>query len=213
MNDNNKIIKNITENIKEQLKNKKDAPGLIFIPTYRTEKQLEGDESVTGGILTNVDNVELLELAIHNAIRAYVDNPKYEKFENELFEGEKDEKATQTALVLETILVAALDDVDDWVKHLATLLVRLKDLVGEDREITFSVLPSDINDGFDSTTKNSGMVATADPKQQINIFATMILSYCLKNDLPVEDFMNNIFGKVMTSSVTITHKGKEKTSD
>lgn len=212
MNENSKIIEDIVDNIKEQLKNKKDAPGLVFIPTYRTEEQLNSDEVFKGGILTNVDNVELLELAIHNAIRSYVNNPKYKKYEDELFGGEKDEQATQTAIVLTTTLLAALSDVDDWVKHIAALLVRLKDLVGENREITFSVLPKDISKGFDSATKNSGMVATANPNQQVNIFATMILSYCLRNDLPVEDFMNKVFGKVMTSSVTITKDGKEKSN-
>lgn len=204
-------INKITDYIKDNIKGQKDAPGLVFMPTYRTEKQLDSDDPITGGILTNVDSVELLELAIHNAIRAYVDNPKYEKFEDELFANEKDEKATQTALIISSILIAALNDVTDWVKYLAALLIRTKDVFGEDREITFSVLPKDIEHGFDSAENNSGMVATADPNKQVHIFATMILSYCLKNNLDIEDYMNKIFHKVMTSDVEITkHGGKDK---
>lgn len=208
-------ILDIAQYIREQIKNDgSDNPGLVFIPTYRTEEQLTNEKSVIGGVMTNVENAELLELALLNAIRCYVDQPKYERVDTGLFPKGKKERENQAALRAASILFAALSDVDDWTKHISMLLSRLRDSFSRDRDITFAVLPKGLDEGFDSCALNSGMVVTAKPEDQVKNFATMILAYCVKNDLDIERFIDGVFGKVMTAKITVTDKdGNEKSND
>lgn len=213
-NDRKDKIMNIVEYIKEQVKNDgSDNPGLVFLPTYRTEKQLTDDGGVMGGILTNVENAELLELALLNAMRGYVDQPKYERIDTALFPKGDKEQENQVALRMASILFAALSDVDDWVKHISVLLSRLQDEFGSDRDITFSALPKNLHGGFDSGTLNCGMVVTAKPEDQVRNFATMILGYCVKNDLDIERFIDGVFSEVMTAKITITDNDGNKKSN
>lgn len=213
-NDSKNKIMDIVKYIRGQVNNDDpNNPGLVFIPTFRTEEQLRNDESIVGGLLTNVENAELLELALLSALRCYVDQPKYERIDTALFPKGDKEQANQAALRAASILFATLSEVDDWVKHISVLLARLRNNFGSDREITFSVLPKNLSEGLDSSALNSGMVVTAKPKDQVQNFATMILAYCVKNDLDVERFITDVFSEVMTAKVTIADdKGNEKSN-
>ena len=193
------VIENIIKNIKKECDKTKDAPGIILIPAYRNTKQLYSDESQPGGLFSNVTNVHLLQLAIANALDAYAQAPNSEKIQVDGIDC--DNTKEQVALILAGALSASLADVDDVVRHLCTLCANVLKNEKLDRELTMSILPSDCEKGFHSATKNSGMVATANPDQQEHLFATMILAYCIKNRLDIETFMNNIFGHVMTADI------------
>lgn len=193
------VIENIIKDIKKECDKTEDAPGIILIPAYRNTKQLYSDESQPGGLFSNVKNVHLIQLAIANALDAYTQSPNSEKIHVDGIDCDKNRE--QVALILAGALSAALTDVDDVARHLCLLCANALENAKLDRELTMAVLPKDCEQGFDSATKNSGMVATAEPGKQEHLFATMILGYCVKNKLDIETFMNNIFGHVMTADI------------
>lgn len=112
--------------------------------------------------------------------------------------------------IMAAALATVLKDCDDVSRHISVIVLntlRALDIVGkENRELTMAILPTDMDKGYDSTTKNSGMVATAQPNSQVHQFATMILAYCLKNGIDIEPFANDVFGTVMTAKVGVRTK-------
>ena len=201
------VIANIIKHIQKECNKTKDAPGIILIPAYRNTEQLYDMTEVSQpmGLFSNVTDVHLLQLAISTALEQFAKSPTAKKIKVD-GDVDCDNVQEQVALILASMLSAALKDVKDVAKHLSLLCVNALDKTDIDREITFAMLPSDCEKGFDSASNNSGMLATAEPSKQMHLFATMILAYCIRHDVDIERFMNDIFRTVMTAGVSIRPK-------
>ena len=199
------LMNEITKDISEKLKNSDVDPGIVLIPSFRTEEQMRTSKDTLSGIFTNVANTELLQMALFYGVKAYTRHPKYKPYADALFDDETDRSASETALILGGALMAALADTDDWVKHLTAIILHFMETdIAENRAITMAVLPKNIGHGFKDAIRNSGMIATTDsPEEQVHFFATMVLSYCARYKIDVEQFANNLFGAIMTADVGV----------
>lgn len=205
MSDRKEQIDKITAYIRETIKDQKDAPGIVLIPSIRTDEQLERDEPYTTGLFTNITDEGMFALALLTAVKAYVVTPAYGK--NHSDKTNNLPKNDKVALFISQLYTASLSDVDDYARHLsANAHQTVKALSKGNREVTMSILPTEIENGF-SAFKNSGMTATASPNKQKDIFATMILAYCVENELDIEQFVSEVFRRVMTYDV---HTGTEE---
>lgn len=215
-------IEKIAKYIKDTCAETDDAPGLILIPTFRTNEQIRnvGDDGVFTGVLSNVQDHILFQLAILSALRNFVKTDVYKKSapkSDGVVEIKDDAVNEHAARVVENIYSTILHDCDDASHHLSALIDGIiKGRFKGTRDALFLMLPANLTQSEDfafDVEDNSGMYCSVKNRDDfVRMISTAVLAACHTRNWNVEETGDDIFKEIMTAQIVVG-KPKDKKED
>lgn len=170
--------------------------GAIVIPFVKDKKDLpqDLDDIKCSDFVTNISDDVMVKLALTKGLNKFASGAYYGKTR-----GIPDQsQATDLAMQLVGGTALNLDD-EDW---RLVLSVRTADIAkAKDNDTLIFFAPKGLNEIVkNSELLTGGCLATFEPEDFAHAITIIVLSYCAKNNIDVEQYMNDIFKNVMTAN-------------
>lgn len=172
--------------------------GAIVIPFLKDRKDLPEDlnDIKCSDFVTNISDDVMVKLALTKGLNKLASSDYYDKTH-----GISDEcQATDLAMQLVGGTAFGLDD-EDWRRVLSIRTANFAKTMGNDTLMFFA--PKGLNESItkDGGLHSGGIVATFSPEDFVHAITIVILGYCKRNNVDVEQYMNDIFRNVMTGKL------------
>lgn len=174
--------------------------GFIYIAAPRTIEQVMDDNScnsVQSGIATNIKDDSVFGASLVTAVKDYFEKDKATEKET------MDKVVELLGQMFMSVLLSGKHNIANSLSWLIDNVIAQCN----DKGVVFALLPNtfvdtDSDDG-EMDTAPCGMLSTYKKEDQVHAFACMILAYCAKNKIDVENFAGDIHRAVMMNRVEL----------
>lgn len=199
-------IKNTIDNFFKELDDKNI--GAIVLPYPKNKDDIPNRNIFgCGDFKTNIKNQMVVRMALTAGLKSFTEKEEFDGPDSLTPKGQVMDLAMQLTTASSMIDDGGVSD-GEWQKVLS---VRTADIVKmHDRDVLMLIAPSNINEklkeGNGSMQMDGAVLATCKPDDFAHFITLIINSYCKKNNLGIEETMDNIFKSVMTGSIDTREK-------